>query len=815
MAVASLFGGAALGAAFGEVFNVLHDTVKSIGSNALKFEPNLKKLKFNLDLIDPVVKEITRLNEILDHRKEETNSLIEYMKKATELIGKLDNQELDYPSQASFGIELAELNESIVTFFQLHIPALNRRDILQILEKQNFLCKRMESLAIKSGATCVVPPPPEFTVGMDLPLMVLKTQLLNEKRQQILLTAPGGCGKTTLVKMLGHDQKIKGKFKDNIYFVPVSKNFNLKVIAQRLYKYISDQVPEFQSDEDAINQLREGLTKIGSNPILLILDDVWSGSEFRLKKFMFDIPNYNILVTSRTALPGFSYTYYLNPLNDDYATMLLHHSASLQHESSNIPVEAINKIVRGCGGFPLALEVIGRLLNENPVEAWCSIAENWSNSHYIFNSNSDLLDCLRKSLEISDHDVIFKECFMDLGSFPQGQWIPVAALIDMWVELHKLDEVGNDAIYKLHKITTRNLANLVRKRKDAGKINKYYNEDYVTQHDLLRELAIFESCQGPERQRQRLIMDISGNTLPSWCTEQDQQPIDARLLSISTDESFSSPRCNIQAPKVEVLVLNFQTKNYNYSLPEFVDTMDNLKVLIITNYGFFPTELRNFQQLNSLPDLKTIRLEKVSIPSLFKAPVLLKSLKKISLFMCNIGQAFGNCAIKVSDALPNLMEINIDYCNDLVELPAVLCDVILLKTLIITNCHQLSTLPNEVGKLVNLEVLRLRSCTDLSELPESITGLKNLRLLDISDCLSIRHLPKEIGELCKLEEIHMKGCLSLRNKLPPSTTNLEQLKLMICDEERAKFWEPIKEVLTNLEVKVAEKDINLTWLLKP
>ncbi|XP_030935969.1 probable disease resistance protein At5g66900 [Quercus lobata] len=325
--------------------------------------------------------------------------------------------------------------------------------------------------------------------------MVLKMQLLNEKRQQILLTAPGGCGKTTLVKMLGHDQEIK--------YVDLSK--------------------------------------------LL---------EFRLKKFMFDIPNYNILVTSRTALPGFSFTYYLNPLNDDHATMLLHHSASLQHESSNIPVEAINKIVRGCGGFPLALEVIGRLLDENPVEAWCSIAKNWSNSHYIFNSSSDLLDCLRKSLEFSDHKVIFKERFMDL-------------------ELHKLDEVGNNAIHNLHKITTRNLANLVRKRKDAGEINKYYNEDYVTQHDLLRELAIFESCQGPKRQRQRLIMDISRNTLPSWCTKQAQQPINARLLLILTDESFSSTWCNIQAPKVEVLVLNFQTNNY--SLPAFVDKMDNLK----------------------------------------------------------------------------------------------------------------------------------------------------------------------------------------------------------------------------------------------
>ena len=146
---ASLVGGAALGAVFGELVNVLHDTFKSVGSDALMFKSILKRLKHNLDLIDPVVKEITQLNEILDHREEETKSLIEDMRKAKELIGMLDNQELDF----SFEKELAELNESIVTFFQLHIPAQNRRDILQILEKQNFLCKRMESLAIKSGAT--------------------------------------------------------------------------------------------------------------------------------------------------------------------------------------------------------------------------------------------------------------------------------------------------------------------------------------------------------------------------------------------------------------------------------------------------------------------------------------------------------------------------------------------------------------------------------------------------------------------------------------------------------------------------------------
>ena len=182
--------------------------------------------------------------------------------------------------------------------------------------------------------------------------------------------------------------------------------------------------------------------------------------------------------------------------------------------------------------------------------------------------------------------------------------------------------------------------------------------------------------------------------------------------------------------------------------------------------------------------------------------------------MCNIGQTFGNSTIQVSDSFPNLMEINIDYCNDLVELPARLCEFLHLKKLNITNYHKLSELLEEIGKFVNLEELRLRSCTELSELPKSIRSLHKLRILDISDCLSIIELPKHIGELHNLEELHMKKCLKLHKQLPPSTVDLKQLKLVVCDEERAKLWEPIKESFSGLKVMVPQEDINLHWLQK-
>ncbi|TXG59497.1 hypothetical protein EZV62_014070 [Acer yangbiense] len=151
-----------------------------------------------------------------------------------------------------------------------------------------------------------------------------------------------------------------------------------------------------------------------------------------------------------------------------------------------------------------------------------------------------------------------------------------------------------------------------------------------------------------------------------------------------------------------------------YTLPNFMGNMGKLKVVIVTNYGFLPAELSNFSLLGSdtISNLKRIRLEHVSIPSF---GVQMNNLQKISLVMCNVGQAFRNSKFQISDAFPNLLEFEIDYRNDLLELPDGLCDIVSLKKLNIINCHKLSTLPEEIGKLVKLEELRLACCSGLSE----------------------------------------------------------------------------------------------------
>ncbi|KAL6227301.1 hypothetical protein ACLB2K_001260 [Fragaria x ananassa] len=667
----------------------------------------------------------------------------------------------------------------------------------------------------KGGAWGVVPELTQFTVGLEEPLKELKMKLLKDGVSMLVVTAPGGCGKTTLATKFCQDGQVKDKFKNNIFFVTVSNTPNLGLIVQELHNRKGSQVPTFQDEVTAVKWLQTFLKEQGRNPLLLVLDDVWSGSESLLDKFQFEMqdykmPDYKILVTSRSEFPRFGSSYHLQSLDYDNAMKLFCHSASLGDKSAHIPASLSRQIVKGCKGYPLAITVAGGSLCGQSIEIWKQRLIEWSKGSSILDSETKLLLRLQSSIVASDKEMaIIRECFLDLGSFPEDQRIPVTALIDIWTELYEQLDEDTLCVAYLQRLTNRSLANLVVTRKDQTQGDGYYSEHFVTQHDLLRELAIYETRQQAPRDRERLIINIVDDNLPKWWMEKKYESMKARLLSISTDVNFSSKWHHMELPEAEVLVLNFHTKNY--ALPKFMDTMHKLKVLVVTNYGFSPAELSNIALLGSLSHLKRIRLERVSIPSITKNPIQLVCLKKISLFMCTIGKAFSDGSIQISCAFPNLEEISIDYCNDLVEMPADLCDLIHLRKLSVTNSHKLLSLPEEIGKLQNLELLRLRSCTDLEQFPGSSRNLKKLIFLDISYCFSIKELPEDIGEMSSLRQLNMRECSRLQ-EVPVSVLDLEHLEEVICDDETKNLWEALP--LKNTIIVVEKENINLNWLHK-
>ena len=104
----------------------------------------------------------------------------------------------------------------------------------------------------------------------------------------------------------------------------------------------------FQNEEDGVNQLELMLKKnVESGRILLVLVDVWWGSESVLAKFKFQIPGYKILFTSRNEFPGFGSTFNLKLLTEEDARTLFRHSAIPEGGTgSSMPGEdLVNKVI--------------------------------------------------------------------------------------------------------------------------------------------------------------------------------------------------------------------------------------------------------------------------------------------------------------------------------------------------------------------------------------------------------------------------------------------------------------------------------------
>ncbi|CAA7056902.1 unnamed protein product [Microthlaspi erraticum] len=790
--------------------------LKLVIAEAIKhkdFKPLSVDLVSTMTKLLPLTQDIDSKQNELDLGAGELKELRDTIEKARVLVLKFPN--VGYLKRSRYTRKIEGINKELLNFCSIDLQLLQYSNSQiqlgltgNILEKLDGLSKRMEGLRVPlpfSKGLCSVPKSDKALFGLDWPLIELKKRLLDNAVVNLVVSAPPGCGKTTLVTQLCHNEDIKGKFK-HIFFNVVSNTPNFRVLVQNLLQHNGYQALTFANDPQAVVALRTLLEGL-KGPILLVLDDVWPGAESMLLKFRMDLPDYKILVTSRSEFPSFGSNYVLKPLKDEDARALLIQWASRPYNASPAEYEdLLQKILKRCNGFPIVIEVVGISLNGRSLRTWKGKVESWSEGETVLDKpQPTVLQCLQPSFNALEPNL--KECFLDMGSFLEDQKILASVIIDMWMELYGRSS-SNLCMKYLEDLASQNLLKLVPLGNEQE--DGFYNEFLVTQHDILRELAIHQSEPEAILERKRLNLEIKEDNFPEWCLDLNQ-PIKARLLSISTDDLFSSNWVELDCPNVEALILNIISSS-SYALPSFIAGMKKLKVLTITSHGFYPARLSNFSVLSSLPNLKRIRLENASITLLDIHQLQLISLKKLSLVGCSFGEVFYDVEDDTdvsTTALSSLQEIEIDYCYDLDELPYWISEAVSLKTLSITNCNKLSKLPESIGNLGKLETLRLSSCISLSELPETTERLCNLRFLDISHCLGLRKLPLEIGKLQKLKKISMSKCGKC--ELPDSVRNLENLEVK-CDEETGLLWERLKPKMRNLKVNEVETQHNLNIL---
>lgn len=117
------------------------------------------------------------------------------------------------------------------------------------------------------------------------------------------------------------------------------------------------------------------------------------------------------------------------------------------------------QIVDECKGLPLALKVIGASLRDQPEIYWVSAKKRLSRAEPICESHeSKLLE--RMAISIMHLSAKVRECFLDLGSFAEDKKIPLDVVINMWTEIHDIDE--EEAFAILVELADKNLLTLVK-----------------------------------------------------------------------------------------------------------------------------------------------------------------------------------------------------------------------------------------------------------------------------------------------------------------------------------------------------------------
>lgn len=112
-----------------------------------------------------------------------------------------------------------------------------------------------------------------------------------------------------------------------------------------------------------------------------------------------------------------------------------------------------------CKGLPLALKVIGASLRGQTEMFWTSAKNRLSRGQPLCESHEvQLLERMKLSIDYLSNKE--KECFLDMGAFPEDKKIPLDILINMWLELHDIDET--EAFAVLVELSNKNLLTLVK-----------------------------------------------------------------------------------------------------------------------------------------------------------------------------------------------------------------------------------------------------------------------------------------------------------------------------------------------------------------
>ncbi|KAL6595127.1 hypothetical protein ACP70R_048230 [Stipagrostis hirtigluma subsp. patula] len=340
-------------------------------------------------------------------------------------------------------------------------------------------------------------------VGIDGPMTDLTKRLQDEyspplQQQNIIsIVGFGGLGKTTLANAVLHD--LKAEF-DCYLFVSVSLNPDIK----RLFKNILSQLDEkkykkINEEWDEIQLISEIRAFLENKRCLCIIDDVWKETAWDTIKLALQDGHHGskIIITTRNkavAERAGGGVYDLKPLSD-FNSKKLFYKRVFDSEDWCPPdlCEVTEKILKKCGGVPLAIITIASLLAGKPqiLQVWEKV--NKSIGSGLGDSNLDVK--MTKILSLSYYDLPhhLKTCLLSLSKYPEDRKIRKDVLIWSWIAEGFITQQTQPAGTSLQEIGESYFSELINRSLirpvDIHSIDRRYGQVHACQvHDMVLEL---------------------------------------------------------------------------------------------------------------------------------------------------------------------------------------------------------------------------------------------------------------------------------------------------------------------------------------
>ncbi|CAK9145018.1 unnamed protein product [Ilex paraguariensis] len=490
----------------------------------------------------------------------------------------------------------------------------------------------------------------------------------------------GGLGKTALARLVYNDEKVAHYFGLKIW-VYVSENFDVRKIIRTVIESATGTKCELLEMDLLQLQLQKSLS---GKRFLLVLDDVWNEDQEEWEELgdllRHGVEGSRVMVTTRStkvaSITGTTSLYHLQGLCDDDCWALFKKQAFSHGEEGHPHLMAIGKrIIKKCGGVPLAAKTLGSLLRfKREQKDWLFVEESelWNHKE----CQSHILPALR--LSYVHLPLYLKQCFVFCALFPKYYEIKKEKLIHMWMAgglilpqggNRLLEDIGDEYFNDLLCFC---FFQEVERCADGNILYKM--------HDLIHDLARF----------------IGGH--------------DFAILE------HGVARGNLAQTRHSSVVCNFDLSSF----PKDLFKAKCLRTLLLLSPGGNTDELPSILPMSFIY-LRILDLSGCGIKRLHESISALICLRYLDLSSTSI-QTLPHTICN----LCNLQTLNLSGCYNLVELPFSLASLISLRHLNVFGCEGLIHMPAGIGNLVHLQTLPTYIVG--KEIGQGIGELKSLNL---------------------------------------------------------------------------------------